>query len=489
MVDILHNLFFKGKLASAESHEETDFNVLIQLCIEKRKQLNTLQGNQSSQALNDLFNRNILIRKVCKRVIRDTQKEKGALASTFHSLLQGHPQFTQVPTDNLRDDDLQEMVQYLEGISLGMVNWFKICGLQNKAIRDQLKKEDPHNLIVINETVQAEISIHDQLRRLVVQSLRKTKEINLKIDARKAGKGDGTLDARNVFSLDKIKFREILLEGRDFTGFYDIYKKAFPVDETESKKTLTSFLKARYSVDAVHATKHCIGAFYRGECIGGIFFECFQHGDFAFGILWWMVITQEYRGLKFTTQQKEVLYTVAERMVGITEELLQKNANSRNVTLKGVFAEINDPFQMSPDLIKEDVMNPHFRIKFWDKVGYKSCLEGYNQLLVYDKDIPVEENVIAEYCSLFVKPLTLHWKFHIPRDDLRDVVFTLATIANKWPPEIVKDFSKYKEMIAAINASRQHAIKEMNDEGLKQQVMEHRPTDYTKNLSKPVVSN
>ncbi len=452
-----------------------------------RKESKTLSSFKAMLSINDKISAEL------KRLNVKEINERQAIQHSLGDFLLTHPQ---IAIESNEKAEVEEMEKYITSTLFEVKTLAEINDRQNKALKKLLtnkdwNEQDPNYLILL-ETKKAEKTIGNNIIMLIFQAMTKKKrlEADLENTGRELRNSQREDQTEINLSLKSVTFQEIIGKGKIFNGFYDIYKKAFPPEERESKQTLLNDLNSRFKEDTVDMTAHLIGAFLKGECVGGIYFVNIFHQKFSFGIIFWIVLMPEYRGVKLFSREGRKLDSIGEKLVKRAELTIQSNAKTRGLSANGMFAELNDPSKMTGDEIVGDVMNPHFRIKFWHKVGYKSCFKNYVQLLSYDHDNPVEEQVVSTYCNLFVKPMILKWKLFLPKDDLRDVIFSLSTIVNDWPQDKLEDFYHYREMVKKINSAERHFLKEPKHKKLESIVKTYRPNDYYKPAeSSPIFAN
>jgi len=477
-------------------HQELqDYKRLVSLFQKKRKAgrqvLEVKDYDSLLSTINEMYSINNSLLLLLRRFTVHEMKERNLYDHQLSRLLEAHPHFAKaIQQQEAAKNDVQELRRYLWGLTQEIKALYNTILKQNSIIKvikeKKVLNKDEQEYRILVETETNEAAIEDNLNKFLLQAMRKAKEIEgkvveeIEIEKRKK---------QQTLKFTDIQFREITDIAAGFNGFYEIYKRTFPRDEQESKKALQDYLKVRYTDNVVNTSMHLIGAFYKGECVGGSFFVFIQHREFCFGMIWWVLLAPEFRGCKVESKTGNVLFSVGQKLVELSEYKMKQNATSRGLKLHGSFVEINDPAKMTGEQIAEDVMNPHLRINFWEKVGYRACFKDYVQLLKYDNETPVEKQIVATYCTLFVKPACSEWASSLPQQDLREIIFALATISNMWPIEKVEGFSHYKNMLAAIRASEQHELYAQNQEDLRSQVEPHRQKDYASTGSSSTVGN
>ena len=461
---------------NADKYDERDWRVLLALVTKKRNISQELVASLTN--LSTFKTRTAQLTRINKKLIRflrrsktHTLKESSVYEYILTKELAKNFNLSKLPNEK---EEVAVLKKTIAGIILQIRSLYTLILKQQIVLNTLAKKQkissQDRELIIILEIENSEKNIEQNILSLLTLAHKRAKEVETQLKSKKA-------QEPAELRITDVSFREILDQHMGFTGFYDLYKKTFPADERESSKVLQEYLNVRYTNNAVDMTTYCIGAFVKEQFAGGIYFIFIQHNKLCYGMTWWTLVPLEFRG-KLQGHLGSSSNSIAEMLVKQSEEKLKQCAQSRGLQLSGVFAEINDPSKMTQEQIKDEVMNPHFRINFWNKVGYKPCFKDYVQLLKYDHDKPVEEQVVATYCNLFVKPTSLRWKLYLPKEDLREVIFSLGTISCTWSKEKLEGFSYYKEMIAKIDAQKKHYITDMDKEELKAQVQKVRPNDY-----------
>ncbi|MDP2749708.1 MAG: hypothetical protein Q8O89_02655 [Nanoarchaeota archaeon] len=453
-------------ILSEEKIMQQDFNAFLKFFNIKRTLSKQLTEKNFKQHIPEMTNINNKMIALLRKLEVHSVKEKDLVCGKLVKLLQSHPMFRKVFDSVGKEQEIMELQKYLVAVLNYKKNLYQTLLKQQQLLKVLKEKKaysaKDEDYLAFLHTEDSERAAERNILTFLAQAVKKTKQLEKEFSTSASKKK--AKDSARIFDMKDVRFAEILNNGAHFSGFYNLYKKAFPAEERENKQILTEGIAGRYSADGVDCSNHIIGAFYKGECIGGIYFVLIKHAKFSFGMIWWTVVAPEYRGYVVQNTSGNPLFKVGQKLVDLAEKKLQSLAALNRVNLFGNFIELNNPLRMTKTEISAEVMNPLFRINFWEGKGYRNCFDQYIQLMEYDHGIPIEKQTIATYCNLCVKPIGFRWRFHIPKEDLRQVIFAIATISCSWPKERLMDFSHYRNMMSAINKSMKHQLTEFNKE-------------------------
>lgn len=285
--------------------------------------------------------------------------------------------------------------------------------------------QDRDSLLALSQMLQSEISAERNAKILMIRLLRTLKLAFVEEESE-----------RTQYELRRLRIIEVSAAGSDLAEFYKLYIDCFPPEEQESYTFFRKTLANRYRNRAARGTPHILVAKKDRETVGGIVFDYINTPNFAFCITWWDLVKTEYR--KSEERIGTQLFSALVQKVQTQQKVFGK-------PLYGIVGEINDPKKMSASEIKTDVMDPHKRIAFWQRLGLKKVFHEYIQLTS-------DPGILTNSCSMFVLPLNSRWEQGLPNQDLQQIIYWLQIHSNMYSPKFLETYSPYQKMMRIINS-------------------------------------